>query len=45
MRLISKLLCLAIAAGIVALLLYWFSDGYTNWEVASWFADLSFPGK
>lgn len=44
MRLISKLLCLAISAGVVALLLYWLSDGFANWEVATWFKDLSFPG-
>ena len=43
MKLISKLLCLAISAGVVALLLYWLSDGYTNWQAATWFSDLSFP--
>ena len=41
MRFIIKLICLAIAAGVVALLLWWLSDGFTNWEVATWFADLS----
>ena len=41
MKFLVKLLCLAIAAGAVALLLWWLSDGYTNWEVATWFADLS----
>lgn len=41
MRFIIKLICLAIAAGTVALLLWWLSDGFTNWEVATWFADLS----
>ena len=41
MKFLVKLLCLAIAAGEVSLLLWWLSDGYTNWEVATWFADLS----
>ena len=44
MKLIIKLLCFILAAGVVALLLYWLSDGFANWEVATWFKDLSFPG-
>ena len=43
MKLIITLLCFILAAGAVALLLYWLSDGYTNWQVATWFSDLSFP--
>ena len=43
MKIFSKILCMLISAAIVALLLYWLSDGFSNWQVATWFADLSFP--
>ena len=45
MRLFSKILCFLISAAAVALLLYWLSDGFVNWDVATWFNDLSFPSK
>ena len=45
MRLFSKILCFLISAAAVALLLYWLSDGFVNWDVATWFKDLSFPSK
>lgn len=45
MRLFSKILCFLISAAAVALLLYWLSDGFANWDVATWFKDLSFPSK
>ena len=41
MKFLIKLLCLAIAGTAVALLLWWLSDGYPNWQVATWFNDLS----
>ena len=45
MRLFSKILCFLISAAAVALLLYWLSDGFVNWDVATWFKDLSFPSN
>ena len=41
MKFLVKLLCLAIVAGAMVLLLRRLSDGFTNWEVATWFANLS----
>lgn len=42
MRFLIKLLSFIFAACIVALVLWYCSDGFENWQVANWFNNWTF---